>query len=42
MFALAIDGITSLSVKPISILTGTGALLSFLSLIGLILLMRKR
>ncbi len=36
MLALAFDGITSLSVKPIRIITGLGTLTSILSLIGVI------
>ena len=36
MLALAFDGITSLSVKPIRIITGVGTLTSILSLIGVI------
>lgn len=36
MLALAFDGITSLSVKPIRLITGFGALVSLLSFIGVI------
>lgn len=36
MLALAIDGITSLSVKPLRLISGLGAFTAFLSLIGLI------
>lgn len=36
MFTLAFDGITSLSVKPIRLITGLGALFSVLSFIGVI------
>jgi hypothetical protein len=35
MFALAFDGITSLSIKPIRMVTCTGALVSFLGLIAI-------
>ena len=37
MLALAFDGITSLSVKPIRMVTGFGVFVEFLTLIGLIL-----
>ena len=36
MLALAFDGITSLSVKPIRLITGFGALVSVISFIGVI------
>lgn len=36
MIALAVDGITSLSVKPIRLITGLGLIASFLSFIGII------
>ena len=36
MLALAIDGITSLSIKPIRLITGLGFIASFLSFIGII------
>ena len=36
MLALAFDGITSLSVKPIRMITGLGVLVSFISFIGVI------
>lgn len=36
MFALAVDGITSLSIKPIRIITGFGLLVALLSFIGVI------
>lgn len=36
MFALAADGITSLSIKPIRIITGFGLLVAFLSFIGVV------
>lgn len=36
MLALAIDGITSLSVKPIRIITGLGLFVSFIGMIGII------
>ena len=36
MLALAIDGITSLSIKPIRLITGLGFLASFISFIGII------
>ena len=36
MLALAFDGITSLSVKPIRIIAGLGAVVSFISFIGVI------
>lgn len=36
MFTLAIDGITSLSIKPIRIITGFGVLVAILSFIGVI------
>ena len=36
MFTLAIDGITSLSIKPIRIITGFGLLVALLSFIGVI------
>jgi len=36
MLHLAFDGITSLSVKPISIITGMGAVVSFIGFIGII------
>lgn len=36
MLALAFDGITSLSVKPIRLITGFGALVSFISFLGVI------
>lgn len=37
MLALAFDGITSLSVKPIRMLTGFGVFLEFLTLVGLVI-----
>lgn len=36
MLALAFDGITSLSVRPISIITGTGCVVSLIGFIGII------
>lgn len=36
MLALAFNGITSLSVKPLSMITGFGAFLSFISFLGLL------
>ena len=36
MLALAFDGITSLSVRPISIITGTGCIVSLIGFIGII------
>ena len=36
MLALAFDGITSLSVKPIRLITGFGALISVVSFLGVI------
>ena len=36
MLALAFDGITSLSIKPIRLIAGAGIFVSFLSLIGVI------
>lgn len=39
MFSLAFDGITSLSTKPISIITFFGLFLSVLSIVGLLLLL---
>lgn len=36
MFALAIDGITSLSVKPIHMITGFGAFVALMSFVGII------
>lgn len=36
MLALAFDGITSLSVRPISMITGTGCVVSFIGFIGII------
>lgn len=36
MLALAFDGITSLSVKPISIITGFGGIVSFVGFVGII------
>lgn len=36
MLALAFDGITSLSVKPIRLITGFGALVSVISFVGVI------
>ena len=36
MVALAVDGITSLSVKPIRLITGLGLIASFISFIGII------
>ena len=36
MLALAFDGITSLSVKPIRLITGFGALISVISFLGVI------
>ena len=36
MLTLAIDGITSLSIKPIRIITGIGVLVAFISFIGVI------
>ncbi len=36
MLALAFDGITSLSVKPIRMIAGLGAVVSFISFIGVI------
>ena len=36
MLALAMDGITSLSIKPIRLITGTGFFVSFFSFIGII------
>ena len=36
MLGLAFDGITSLSIKPIRIITGLGIFISFLSFVGVI------
>ena len=36
MLALAVDGITSLSVKPLHMITGFGVLVAFASFIGVI------
>lgn len=36
MLGLALDGITSLSIKPIRIITGIGAIVSFISILGII------
>ena len=36
MLALAFDGITSLSIKPIRIITGLGILIAFLSFVGVV------
>ena len=36
MLALAFDGITSLSVRPISIITGTGCIVSLIGFVGII------
>ena len=36
MLALAFDGITSLSIKPIRIITGLGVIISLISFIGII------
>lgn len=36
MLALAIDGITSLSIKPISLIAGTGAIVSLLGFLGIL------
>ena len=36
MLALAFDGITSLSIKPIRMITGLGVLIAFLSFLGVI------
>ena len=41
MLALAMDGVTSLSIKPIRMITGTGVLLSFVGLVLLIWLIVK-
>lgn len=36
MLAIAVDGITSLSVRPISIITGAGCVVSFIGFVGII------
>ena len=36
MIAIAVDGITSLSVRPISIITGTGCVVSLIGFVGII------
>ena len=36
MFAIAVDGITSLSVRPISIITGAGCVVSLIGFVGII------
>ena len=42
MIAIAVDGITSLSVRPISIITGTGCVVSLIGFVGIINFVKVR